>query len=577
MADKIWVCDDEASKRFPVYTRGNVGEVFTLAVSPLTWSAYGPHAWEAGWRDAFVEMGVFTPDEFRAAGTCEIVGCFGGYVYINMSVTRVLAVRIPGLTIEAIDRSLFGDYPDVPPYRPDPRDANPERSAQVTSWLQGLFGGDPRLDTGQDGLRLEVLRAQRPALAALTEVQLLQRFRSLRPEGRLQFRRHVLNSYGANVLSSVIAQTCAAIGAGELAAKITTAVGDVESASQSFESWDLSRLIRTTPALDAAFDAGVDGLLERLRADRDARVQRFVADFERFIERWGFVAPSVWEFRSQTYATHPEILLRMLERARRAPDAAAPLAKAQALITDREAAIAQIAAALAGAPAQQAQFVGAARAAARYLAAREASKMNCARLIEEGRAAMRELGRRLSRRGLLRRWEDVLLVTDEEADAFVADPAAHAGLIAERAARLAMLEGKEPPFVFEGAPPPLSAYRDRVQGPLEAAAAGVQLAGIGVSPGRYAGRARVITSLDAVSDLEPGEIIVAVITDASWGPLFLAAGAVVVETGAPISHAAIVARELGIPAVVSVTGATRRIPDGAHITVDGNAGTVTLD
>jgi phosphohistidine swiveling domain-containing protein len=67
-----------------------------------------------------------------------------------------------------------------------------------------------------------------------------------------------------------------------------------------------------------------------------------------------------------------------------------------------------------------------------------------------------------------------------------------------------------------------------------------------------------------------------VTTDASWGPLFLAAGAAVVETGAMVSHAAIVARELGIPAAVSVTGATRRIPTGAIVTVDGNTGTVTV-
>jgi pyruvate,water dikinase len=71
-------------------------------------------------------------------------------------------------------------------------------------------------------------------------------------------------------------------------------------------------------------------------------------------------------------------------------------------------------------------------------------------------------------------------------------------------------------------------------------------------------------------------VIVAASTDASWGPLFLAAGAVVVETGAPVSHAAIVARELGIPAAVSVAEATRRIPDRSIITVDGNSGVVTL-
>ena len=130
--------------------------------------------------------------------------------------------------------------------------------------------------------------------------------------------------------------------------------------------------------------------------------------------------------------------------------------------------------------------------------------------------------------------------------------------------------------MFEGDPPPLSAFKDRNSGKIEIATPGTQLAGIGVSPGRHTGRARIITSLDVDSDLEPGEVIVAITTDASWGPLFLAAGAVVVETGSVVSHAAIVSREIGIPAAVSVSEATRRIKDGTTVTVDGNAGTVTV-
>jgi pyruvate,water dikinase len=218
--------------------------------------------------------------------------------------------------------------------------------------------------------------------------------------------------------------------------------------------------------------------------------------------------------------------------------------------------------------------MGAARSAGNYLAARERSKMHCTLVIDEARQPMRELGQRLVKCGHLTRWEQVLLVTNAEADAFVANPAAHGALITERAAQLEMLKAKEPPFVFEGDPPPLSAFKDRGSSKVDAATAGTQLTGIGVSPGRYTGRARVITSLSLDSDLEPGEVIVAVTTDASWGPLFLAAGAVVVETGATISHAAIVSRELGIPAAVSVADATRRIRDGTTITVDGNAGTV---
>ena len=76
--------------------------------------------------------------------------------------------------------------------------------------------------------------------------------------------------------------------------------------------------------------------------------------------------------------------------------------------------------------------------------------------------------------------------------------------------------------------------------------------------------------------LEPGDILVADSTDPAWTPLFVPAGGVVASVGAMGSHTMIVSRELGIPCVVSVEDATLRIPDGAMVTVDGGAGTVTV-
>ena len=410
----------------------------------------------------------------------------------------------------------------------------------------------------------------------MSDAQLLGHFRSLTAEARRLLQRHLVNTFGCNVLTGLIAQICQGVGAGDLASKITAGLGDVDSASESFELWELSRRVKSSPVVAAAFDRGVDGLLDRLRASIDPVAKSFLAQWDAFIGHWGFIGPNVWEFRSPTYRTNPEIPLRMLDRARRAPDSSSPTARSAALVAEREAAIADIAGRLAGNAEVQGQFVGAARSAGNYLAARERSKMHCTLLNDEARGPLRELGQRLVKRGLLPRWEDLLLVTNDEADAFVANPAAHAGLIAERAARLEVLKAKEPPFVFEGDPLPLSAFKDRNSGKIELAAAGTQLTGIGVSPGRYTGRARVITSLSVDSELEPGEVIVAMTTDASWGPLFLAAGGVVVETGSTISHAAIVSRELGIPAAASVADVTRRIKDGTTITVDGNTGTVTV-
>ncbi|WP_226353681.1 PEP-utilizing enzyme [Pseudonocardia sp. ICBG601] len=96
------------------------------------------------------------------------------------------------------------------------------------------------------------------------------------------------------------------------------------------------------------------------------------------------------------------------------------------------------------------------------------------------------------------------------------------------------------------------------------------------APASPAAARRVILDPNDPSALEVGEILVAPITDPSWTPLFVAASAVVVDVGAPFSHAAIVSRELGIPCVVSATDATGRIPDGALIEVDGTTATVTV-
>jgi pyruvate,water dikinase len=100
------------------------------------------------------------------------------------------------------------------------------------------------------------------------------------------------------------------------------------------------------------------------------------------------------------------------------------------------------------------------------------------------------------------------------------------------------------------------------------------LRGWAASPGRYTGPVRIITSLADGTRLQPGEVLVAHSTDPSWTPLFLVASAVVLEVGGPLSHAAIVAREFGLPAVLNVRDSTRSLAEGETVTVDGNEGRV---
>ena len=102
------------------------------------------------------------------------------------------------------------------------------------------------------------------------------------------------------------------------------------------------------------------------------------------------------------------------------------------------------------------------------------------------------------------------------------------------------------------------------------------LAGLAVSSGVIEGRARVILDVDDAHDLEPGDILVTNGTDPSWSPVFVAVAGLVTEVGGLMTHGAVIAREYGLPAVVGVEGATRRIADGQRLRVDGTHGWVEV-
>ena len=96
------------------------------------------------------------------------------------------------------------------------------------------------------------------------------------------------------------------------------------------------------------------------------------------------------------------------------------------------------------------------------------------------------------------------------------------------------------------------------------------------SAGVVTGPVRVLADVADGGQLQAGEVLVTTVTNVGWTPLFPRVAAVVTDVGAPLSHAAIVARELGIPAVVGCGNATMRLRTGDRVRVDGAAGTVEV-
>ena len=197
-------------------------------------------------------------------------------------------------------------------------------------------------------------------------------------------------------------------------------------------------------------------------------------------------------------------------------------------------------------------------------------------VIHQVRLATRELGRRIAERTPEGRPDDLWYVTYSELDAYRQDPASFADVVASRRATRDSLSQLVPPFCFSDEMPPIDSWERRVKRTSEAAVVGAVLTGIPGCGGVAQGRARVVIDPSDPGDLGPGDILIAPLTDPSWTPLFVPVEAVVVDVGGQLSHAVIVSRELGLPCVVSATGATQSIPDGALVEVDGAAGTVTL-
>lgn len=192
--------------------------------------------------------------------------------------------------------------------------------------------------------------------------------------------------------------------------------------------------------------------------------------------------------------------------------------------------------------------------------AREASLYAIEQAYGIARRAMQTLAASLAKAGTLTRPEHVVFARKVEIAEWIAgrlDPAELRRRIGRRRARR------------EAA---IQAWRS--QRPPPPAVEGALLRGTAGSPGFASGPARVILGVEDFGKLQPGDVLVCPYTDPTWTPLFSLAAAVVSDTGGPLSHAAIVAREYGIPAVLGTEVGTQRASDGASWVVDGRAGVV---
>ena len=571
-----WLTDWDRYERLPFYTRANAGEVLPDPASPLGWTLVFERGLLPGWLQGMVDFGIYRQGELPSDRP-PVAGLFGGYFYINLSHCRLMAIRM-GMTVEAFDAALLGSATVAPPYQPRPDDECAECSAKVGQTVAEILGRTSFSEIEEDLRRVLDKRANRPDLGALSAEALVGRARDFLPELDNAFARHDYSTLGSAVGPAMLGEVCASVGRPDALLHLISGLGEVPSASPSWGLWRLSRLVNGSAELSALFDRGVAAASQALAsgaADVSAPLAELQEALQAFLRDYGQRGPNEWDIRAVSWEAAPEQVLALVDSMRHSSDDNSPDARHAALQATRAATTEQIRAALTDDAARQ-SFDTALQSAMHTIPLREVTKLIAVTSINEVRMALRELGRRGVEAGLFRAPEDVMMLLESELDAYVADPAPFASVIGERLAQYLELFDLEPPFIIDSDPAPLSTWPRRGESRVDRARAGDVLSGIGGSAGQYEGIARVVTDLSGAMALEPGEILVAPLTDAAWTPLFLVAGAVVVDVGALNSHAVVVSRELGLPCVLSLNDATARLTTGVRLAVDGTAGTVTV-
>jgi pyruvate,water dikinase len=359
----------------------------------------------------------------------------------------------------------------------------------------------------------------------------------------------------------------------ELRGKLISGVTGNVTMESNKHLWDLAQIAKAEPA--------VDDLVRRCEgADLMARLKRtpeagpFLEALERFLSEYGHREIRM-DVIYPTWGEDPTPVLGFVRSYLDAEEARSPHHQQARLVKEREEMTQTVLARVEKDLVGRLLFSPILRWVLKHTQAntreRDTVHFELTRLFPPFRRMLRELGHRWSDRGLVANSDDIFYLTLDEMDDVAATPRSMVETVRARRAEYELNKSRPWPDIIRGG----RGVFAEAAGPVEAIDG--QLNGVAGSPGLVTGVARVIRGPEEFSRLQKDDILVAPLTNPAWTPLFAVAAGVITEVGGILSHGAIVAREYGIPAVLSVAGATAHVSDGQTITVDGNRGFVTLE
>jgi phosphohistidine swiveling domain-containing protein len=533
-----------------VYTRCNIGEMMPGAFCPLTASVSG-QAIEYAMQLVQVSGGfqaAYQEDRWLQ------MGYFSGHLFLNMTEGTALSSGILGNSLEQYSLSIAGRVVDeLVPKPPKPFPRRLVNTVRLTTFA---------LRAGPHIRRLDKLLADFETPSAATPEALLAELDAaveLYNEATLtHVRSSSRSAVAANVLEDTVVKEAVKAGRTEdegraQASALMAGATNVESAVMLAQLDEVVAELAGDEQAGARFlELDAAGAVGWLVAGDDGTTQKF----NDFLERHGHRGYRELCVRDLSWGDDPEGLGTIMQAMLKARLATGNETRPTHVPDDSE---------LSGSVRTLARM---ARAGAR---GREATKSRMVLVAHRLNRGYHLLGEQLAESGRLPD-PDLVFFFDRSELPTVVGTGDITDLVAAARTRRAALPFQarlEFPDVTVGKPVP---FRPK---PPEGIEDGV-IIGRPASSGVVEGTVRVATTIAEAQDLQPGEVLVAPVTDVGWTPYFTLIAALVTDIGSSVSHGAVVAREYGLPCVVNTQGATLVLRTGDRVRVDGDRGTVTI-
>ena len=549
--DLEWVFDGRSIKwvqmrgittlRVPIFSNRLSNEVFPGVIKPLVWSVNVPLV-NGAWMTLFTEL--IGPNDIEPEA---LAGRFYSRAYFDMAAVGQI-LELLGLPRESLELLIGVEVggPDRPTFKP---------SSKTFALLPRIlrFGWDKlrfsrKIDAFLVAMKRQFRCFELQQGQELSAVQLLERIDDLAVL--------VQETAYYNTVIAVLMRIYNWLLKGQLDRLGVDLEGfDLTGGDEALEAFDpnveLAQLARVYLSLDEDRQTRVrQGGYKQLSTVPGTGVLE--SGIAQFVERFGHLSNSSSDFSKKPWRESPDLILQMII------DHAPPASGGRDRVQFSDLQI----------PVLRRPFVRALYdRAQRFQWYREAISS----LYTYGYGLFRDLflalGHHFVRWGSIARVEDVftLYMAEVRETVRVESPAPNwLGVVRERKAELDRMRGVTPPAMIFGHTAP-SLNPDEEGG----------LKGTPTSRGVYMGPVRILQGIQDIGKVRDGDVLVIPYSDVGWTPLFTRAGAVVAESGGILSHSSIIAREYGIPAVVSVPGACQ-LADGTRVTVDGHNGTVTV-